>query len=113
MGEIHLEENKTYALAEVIDIVQKALESVKDNAQYCDLQFSPADIYWVVHNMLSYINKNVPGEFALRRKSKGTYRVHYSTETTQKTRGSQKRKKDIQKTADYLEDLTGNRPPWG
>lgn len=113
MQHINLEENKAYNLAEVVDIVQNALEVVKDNAEYCDLRFSPTDIYWLLHNMISYINRNVPGEFALRRNSKGSYRVRYRTEESEKIRAANKIKEDLKKSADYLEKLTGNRPSWG
>lgn len=110
---IKLEENKTYNLAEVVEFVQKTLNSVKDNSQYCQLQFSPADVYWLLRNMLSYINRNVPGEYALRPLEKGTYRVRYRTDEVQKLKAAKKLKNDVKKTADYLEKLTGHRPKWG
>lgn len=113
MDEIKLEENKTYTLAEIVEIVQNTLESVKENSEYCDLQFSPTDVYWLLHNMLSYVNRNVPGEYKLRRNTKGSYRVQYRTEEIEKLKASKKLKEDVKKTADYLEDLTGSRPPWG
>lgn len=108
-----MEENKAYTLAEVVQIVQDTLDAVKDNSKYCELQFSPVDIYWLLHNMLSYVNRNVPGEFALRRNYKGSYRVRYRTEESEKIRTSKKIKEDLKKSADYLEKLTGNRPSWG
>lgn len=113
MNHINLEENKSYTLAEVVEIVQNTLDAVKVNSQHIDFQFSPVDIYWLLHNMLSYVNRNVPGEFALRRNYKGSYRVQYRTEEVEKIRGKKKIKEDLKKTADYLEKLTGNRPTWG
>lgn len=113
MTHINLEENKSYTFAEVVEIVQNTLDAVKENSEYCDFQFSPADIYWLLHNMLSYVNRNVPGEFTLRRNYKGSYRVQYRTEEVEKIRAKKKIKEDIKKTADYLEKLTGNRPTWG
>ena len=113
MNQINLEENRTYTLAEVVEKVQETLEAVKDNSEYCDLQFTPTDVYWLLHDMLAYVNRNVPGEFAMRRKGRGAYRVQYRTEESQKLRASRKLKTDVKKTADYLEKLTGNRPTWG
>lgn len=113
MQHINLEENKAYTLAEVVEIVQNTLESVKENAKYCEMQFSPGDIYWLLRNLLTYVNRNVPGEFALRRNSKGSYRVRYRTEELEKIRAAKKVKEDLRKSADYLEELTGNRPNWG
>lgn len=113
MNLIKLEENKTYTLAEVVEIVQNALESVKGNSEYCPLQYSPTDVYWLLHDMLLYVNRNVTGEFALKRNNKGTYRIQYRTEEAHKIRADKKRKEDVSKTADYLEELTGKRPGWG
>ena len=113
MNHFNLEENKAYTLDEVVDIVQNTLEAIKDSSKYCDLQFSPTDIYWLLHDMISYINRNVPGEFALRRNYKGSYRVQYRTEEAEKIRAKKKIKEGLKKTADNLEKLTGNRPNWG
>ena len=113
MNQINLEENKTYTLAEVVEMVQKTLDSVKENSKYCHLRYSPTDVYWLLHDMLAYVNRNVPGEFALRRLSKGSYRVRYRTEEVQKERSSKKLKQELKQTADYLEKLTGRRPNWG
>ena len=113
MNQINLEENKTYTLAEVVEMVQKTLDSVKENSEYCNLRFSPTDVYWLLHDMLVYVNRNVPGEFAIRRLDKGSYRVQYRTDKVQKLRASRKQKKAVKQTADYLEKLTGRRPTWG
>ncbi len=113
LNHIKLEENRTYTLAEVVEFVQKTLNSVKDNSQYCQLRFSPSDVYWLIRNMLSYVNRNVPGEYALRPLEKGTYRVRYRTDEVQKLKAAKQLKNDVKKTADYLEKLTGRRPKWG
>lgn len=113
MDDINLENDKSYTLAEVVEFVQKALEVVKENSEHCDFQYSPTDVYWLLHDMLSYVNRNVTGEFALRRLEKGSYRVRYRTEEAQKERASRKLAENVRKTAKYLEELTGHRPPWG
>ncbi len=113
MNQIKLDENKTYTLAEVVEKVQKTLDSVKENSEYCNLQYSPTDVYWLLHDMLVYVNRNVPGEFALRRLDKGSYRVQYRTDEAHKLRASRKLKNELKQTADYLEKLTGRRPTWG
>lgn len=113
MERINLEKNKSYSLAEVIEFVQKTLDGVKEKSEHCDLQFTPTDVYWLLHDMLTYVNRNVPGEYALRRVEKGTYRVQYRTEETQKQRSRKKLEAEVQQTAEYLEKLTGKRPSWG
>ena len=110
-NQIKLDENKTYTFAEVIELAQTTLEAVKINSNYCPLTFSPSDVYWLLRSMINYINRNAPGEFVLRRMKKGTYRVQYRTEELQRQKATRKLKEDLKKTADYLEDLTGRRPP--
>lgn len=113
MNHINLDKDKTYTLAEVVEFVQTTLEAVKGKAEHCDFQYTPTDVYWLLHDMLRYINQNVNGEFALRRLEKGTYRVQYRTEEAQKQRAARKLEAEVRQTAEYLEKLTGHRPPWG
>lgn len=113
MERINLDKNKSYTLAEVVELVQKTLDAVKEESEHCDLQYTPTDVYWLLHDMLRYVNYNVPGEFALRRLEKGTYRVQYRTEEVQRQKASRKLKDDVHRTAAYLEKLTGRRPSWG
>lgn len=113
MERINLDKDKSYTLAEVVEFVQKTLDAVKEKSDHCDFQYTPTDVYWLLHDMLTYVNKNVTGEFALRRLDKGTYRVQYRTEEVQKQRASRKLEDEVRQTAEYLEKLTGRRPPWG
>jgi predicted metal-dependent hydrolase len=113
MNHINLDKDKSYTLAEVVEFVQKTLEAVKEKSEHSDLQYTPTDVYWLLHDMLGYVNHNVTGEFALRRVEKGTYRVQYRTEEAQKQRAARKLEAEVRQTAEYLEKLTGRRPPWG
>ncbi len=113
MNEIHLPENKSWTLAEVVDVVQRTLDAVGKESTQNSLRYSPEDVYWLLHDMLRYVNRNVPGEYTLRRKNNGTYRVTYSAEDTSRKQSRRKLKADVRKTADYLKELTGRRPPWG
>ena len=113
MDQINLEEDRSYTLAEVVEFVQKTLDGVKEQSDHCHFQYTPTDVYWLLHDMLAYVNRNVVGEFALRRLEKGTYRVQYRTEEAAKQKASKKLKDGVRQTAEYLEKLTGRRPPWG
>lgn len=113
MNQIKLDESKSYTLAEVVELVQTTLDAVKDKSDKSELRYSTTDVYWVIYDMLRYINRNVQGEFSLRRKEKGTYRIAYTTEESGKQKAKSKLKSEVQQTADYLENLTGRRPPWG
>lgn len=113
MNDVRVPEDKFYTLSEVIDAVKKTLDLVSDQAKQNELRYSSTDVYWLLHDMLQYVNRNVPGEFALRQTKKGVYRVRYMAEDTAKQKSSRKLKAEVNRTARYLEELTGRRPPWG
>ena len=104
---------KFYTLSEVISAVKKTLDLVSEQSKDSELRYSSTDVYWLLHDMLRYVNQNVPGEFALRQTKKGIYRVRYMAEDTAKQQSRRKLKEEVNRTARYLEELTGRRPPWG
>ena len=64
MNDVHVKEDKFYALSEVIDAVKKTLDLVSEQAhKHNDLRYSSTDVYWLLYDMLQYVNRNVPGEF--------------------------------------------------
>ena len=113
MNDIHIDADKAYTLPEVVDAVKQTLDRIVETAGPNELRYSAIDLYWLLYDMLRYVNRNVPGEFSLQQIRKGTYRVQYSPETTARKRSRQKLKADVSRTADYLEELTGRRPAWG
>jgi hypothetical protein len=110
---MHIAEDKTYTLSEVIDFVKQTLDRVSEKSTRDPLRYSSTDVYWLLHDMLQYVNRNVPGEFILLQTQKGTYRVTYSAEDSAKQRSDRKLKAEINRTAKYLEELTGRKPSWG
>lgn len=114
MNDIHVKEDKFYNLSEVIGAVKKTLDLVNEKSnKHNELRYSSTDVYWLLHDMLQYINRNVPGEFSLFQIRKGVYRVRYAAEDKAKQRSSRKLKAEVNRTARYLEELTGRKPSWG
>ena len=113
MDDIRISEDKSYTLSEVIDAVQQTLDAVREQSVQNKLRYSSTDLYWLLHDMLRYVNQNVPGEFVLYQTRKGVYRVRYAAEDSAKRRSSRKLKEEVNRTASYLEELTGRRPSWG
>ena len=113
MNDIHVSEDKSYTLSEVIDAVKLTLDGVSKHSAHNQLRYSSTDVYWLLHDMLRYVNQNVPGEFILYQTKKGVYRVRYAAEDSAKRSSSKKLKAEVDRTASYLEELTGKRPPWG
>ena len=114
MNDVHVKEDKFYNLSEVIEAVKKTLDLVSEKSnRHNALRYSSTDVYWLLYDMLQYINRNVPGEFSLFQTQKGVYRVRYTAEDMAKQRSSRKLKEEVNQTARYLEELTGRKPSWG
>jgi hypothetical protein len=113
MKDIHVSEDKSYTLNEVIDAVKQTLDAVSEQSVQNKLRYSSTDLYWLLHDMLRYVNRNVPGEFVLYQTKKGVYRVRYAAEDSARRSSSRKLKSEVNRTASYLEELTGRRPSWG
>ena len=111
--DICIPEDKSYTLSEFIDAVQLVLDKVREKSQDHKLQYSSTDVYWLLHDMLRYVNQNVSGMFVLRQIQKDTYRVKYMAEDFAKQKSDRKLKAEINRTAKYLEELTGRKPSWG
>lgn len=113
MDDIHVSDAKSYTLSEVVDAVKQTLDAVSEQSGQNKLRYSSTDLYWLLHDMLRYVNQNVPGEFVLYQTKKGVYRVRYTAEDSAKRRSSRRLKAEVNRTATYLEELTGRRPSWG
>ena len=112
-NDICIYEKKSYTLSEVIDVVKQTLDGVSEHAAQNKLRYSSIDLYWLLHDMLRYINQNVPGEYVLHQIKKDTYQVRHATEDSAKRNSSKKLKEEVNRTAKYLTELTGRRPSWG
>lgn len=113
MSDIRITEEKNYTLSEVIDLVKQTLDPVSEKSVHNKLRYSSTDVYWLLYDMLQYVNRNVPGEFILLQTQKGIYRVTYAEEDSAKQKSDRKLKAEVNRTARYLEELTGRRPAWG
>ena len=112
-NDICIDEDESYTLSEVIDFVKQTLDKVSEQSQHSKLQYSSTDVYWLLHDMLRYVNQNFSGVFVLRQIQKGIYRVKYMVEDFAKQRSRRKLKAEVNRTASYLKELTGRRPSWG
>ena len=113
VDDIDIPQDESYTLGEVIDLVQRTLDKVKEHAQHNELQYWSKDVYFLLYDMLGYVSQNVSGVFVLRQIQKDTYRVKYMAEDFSKQRSSRRLKKEVNQTARYLEELTGRKPSWG
>ena len=113
MKKIEIKEGSVYTLPEVIDFVKQTLDRVSKKSTQDSLRYSSVDVYWLLCDMLRYVNRNIRGEFILLQTEKDTYRVTYAAEDSAKQKSDRKLKAEINRTAKYLEELTGRKPSWG
>ncbi|MEC8840540.1 MAG: hypothetical protein VX432_03015 [Candidatus Poribacteria bacterium] len=105
-------EDKNYTVAEVSQIIIDTLSHVSDQSRFNNLQYSAADVYWVLNSLLGYINNRMEGEFKLQNLKKGTWQIQYTNQKKAERLSNQEQEKKKKRTADYIEQLTGKRPPW-
>ncbi len=110
---ICISEGESYTLSEVIDLVKQTLDGVSEKSAQNKFRYSSTDVYWLLHDMLRYVNQNVSGVFVLRQIQKGIYRVKCMVEDFAKQRSRRKLKAEVNRTAKYLAELTGRHPSWG
>ena len=111
--DIRISENKSYTLSEVIEAVKQTLDAVSAHSAENKLRYSSTDLYWLLHDMLRYINQNIPGEYVLHPIKKDTYQVRHNAEDSARRSSSRKLKAEVNRTAKYLAELTGRHPTWG
>ena len=111
--QITLEPNKRYTAIEVCEIVIEILEDIRRYVWINEKKFSPTDLYWIIVDVLRYVNNIMDGEFKIRSTKKDTWEVIYIDEKTAKRRAKEEAKRQMKKAAEYIEEATGTRPKWG
>ena len=112
MDDIQITDGETYTLSEVIEFVKQTLDRVSEKSTENPLRYSSTDVYWLLYDMIRYVNRNVPGEFILLQTQKGTYRMTYNDEDTARREARRKLRAEANRTARYLKELTGKEPLW-
>jgi hypothetical protein len=110
---IHLDANETYSVEVVAELLGQAINFIGEHLSDREIEFSSSDIYWTLHSLLSYVNERVKGEFALRRLKKGSWALEYTDEKAANRKAAERHRRELRRTADHIENLTGHRPPWG
>ena len=73
-------EDRTYTVAEVSQIIIDILSYTSGQSEFNNLKYSAADVYWVLNDLLRYINNRMEGEFRLQNLKKGTWQVRYENQ---------------------------------
>ena len=97
-------EEKSYTAKEISEVVQQIAGYIGKQSHHNTLSYSASDVYWVIRDLLRYINGRMDGEFVLTAKQKGTWQINYTDQKSGQRRAEEKRRQELRQTTDYLAD---------
>ena len=112
MVTIQLDNDKSYTAKEVVELAKLALDFIGSQGTDSDLQYTALDVYWILRNLLDYVNGQAGGEFTLKRLRKGSWGLEYNDKTSAKRKADEAARREIKRTAEYLEKLKTRRSAW-
>ena len=103
----------SYTAAEVVELTKLALDFIGEQGSDSDLRYAASDVYWILRNLLDYVNEQAGGEFILKRLRKGSWGLEYNDKTSAKRKADDDAaSREIKRTAEYLEKLRTRRSSW-
>lgn len=113
LNKIPIDDKADYNVSEFGHILKRAISAIQ-NEMPDGVFFMPGDqAYFLVKDMLEWINRQVPGEFRIRQIKSREYTITYYQEKERREKYRKRNRKNLKSTADYLEKMTGKRPSWG
>ena len=76
-------------------------------------KYSAREVYEGIATAITYVNGHIDGEFTLAYARKNQWLLRYDDEKIVKKRARENAEKQLKATADYIQQLTGQRPRWG
>ncbi|MCZ6679829.1 MAG: hypothetical protein O7E52_21565 [Candidatus Poribacteria bacterium] len=113
MVSIQLDSDNAHTVKELTELVRLVLEFVGDEVPAESLEYSTSDVYWTLRSLLNYVNRQIPGEVVLKRLKKGSWGLEYTDEKAAKRKADERHRRELKRTADYIQELTDRRPSWG
>lgn len=109
MVTIQLDGDKQYTAKEAVELARLALDFIGEQGADSDLRYAASDVYWILRNLLDYVNRQAGGEFTLKRLKKGSWGLEYNDKTAAKRKADDAARRDIERTQEYLEQLKARR----
>lgn len=78
-----------------------------------DKSYTYNEVYGIVNRILYFANNQIDGEFNLKYLRKGNWLLEFDNEKSLVRKAKEESQKQLKKTADYIQELTGDRPTWG
>ena len=113
LNKIPIDDKADYNVSEFGHILKRAISAIQ-NEMPDGVFFMPGDqAFFLVKDMLEWINRQVPGEFRIRQIKSREYTITYFHEKERREKYRKRNDKARIATADRLEQMTGRRPSWG
>ena len=77
-----------------------------------DKSYTYKEVYGIIDRTLRFVNNQIDGEFSLKYLRKGNWLLAFDNEKILIRKAKEESKEELKKTADLIQDLTGDRPPW-
>ena len=78
-----------------------------------DKSYPYIQVHEIISKILEFVNEQIEGEFRLRWVRRGNWILEYDNERAVVQKAKDKAQRELERTADYIKELTGNRPAWG
>ena len=112
MVTIQLDNNRSYTASEVVELVKLTLDFIGEQGADTELRYGAIDVYWLLRNLLDYVNSQAGGEFILKSLRKGSWTLEYNDKTSAKRKADEAARREIKRTKEYLEKLKNRRSAW-
>lgn len=109
MVTIQLDGDKHYTAKEAVELARLALDFIGEQGADSDLRYAASDVYWILRNLLDYVNRQAGGEFTLKRLRKGSWGLEYNAKTAAKRKADDAARRELKRTQEYLEQLKTRR----
>lgn len=109
MVTIQLDGDKQYTAKEAVELARLALDFIGEQGADSDLRYAASDVYWILRNLLDYVNRQAGGEFTLKRLRKGSWGLEYNAKTAAKRKADDAARRELKRTQEYLEQLKTRR----
>ncbi len=78
-----------------------------------DKSYTYNEVYGIINRILHFVNNQIDGEFSLKYLRRGNWLLEFDNEKALIREAKEESQKQLKKTADFIQELTGNRPAWG
>ena len=102
---IELPPGATFSPADIVDWVLPMLDPVAHHRADDEHRYSASDIYWLIRDMLRRMNKDIDGEFYMKRLKKGTWSLEYRRKSADEFKADTRHQHQVDETKKLIERI--------